>query len=323
MSYAGRSISTARFSALIGSAALFFVVFFLSGCGIVNEEVKFPKPTGYVNDYANVLTPDQRNELDATLKNFEAQTSNEIVIAIVPTFQGLDSFTYSQELFDTWKVGKQKKDNGVLFVIGPKLDLPFPQRGDAFINVGKGLEGAMPDSVTGSILRNEVFPQFKDQHFFEGVQAGINAMMSATRGEYKADASSTKDVNTISELWPGLFWFGIFFVSWIGAFLGRSKSWWLGGVIGGIISFIVGLIFFTGLGVLLVTIFGSGAGLLFDFIVSKNYKQRKAAGKPTDFWHSGGGFWFGGGRGGFGGGGGGFGGFGGGGSGGGGAGGGW
>lgn len=283
--------------------------------------VDFPSASGFVNDFAGILKAEERAELEEILKNFEAQTSNEIVVAIVKSFDGLDSFTYSQELFTKWGVGKGNKNNGVLVLIGPSEGLPFPERGEIFINVGKGLEGALPDSLTGTILRKEISPQFKSANYFAGVKGGILAIISATKGEYKADPVAAKS-NGLKFDPVMLIWLGFIFISYIGSFLARSKSWWAGGVLGGVGGVILGLIFWTGFWILVSGGVLSVLGFIFDFIVSRNYQKRLKEGKPTDFWHSGGGFWFGGGKGGFGGGGG-FGGFGGGISGGGGAGGRW
>lgn len=284
--------------------------------------VEIPKPSGFVNDFAGILKQEERLELEGILKNFEAQTSNEIVIVIVNSFGELDSFTYSQELFTKWEIGKEGKNNGILFLVGPSVGLPFPSKGEIFINVGKGLEGALPDSLTGTILRKEIFPKFKAADYFNGVKNGVLAIISATKGEYKADPASVKKTGGLKFDPVILIWFGFIFISYIGSFLARSKSWWAGGVLGGAGGVILGLIFWTGFWILVSGGILAVLGLLFDFIVSKNYQKRLREGKPTDFWHSGGGFWFGGGRSGFGGGSG-FGGFGGGISGGGGAGGRW
>lgn len=281
--------------------------------------VDFPSASGFVNDFAGILKAEERAELEEILKNFEAQTSNEIVVAIVKSFDGLDSFTYSQELFMKWGIGKGNKNNGVLVLIGPSEGLPFPERGEIFINVGKGLEGALPDSLTGTILRKEISPKFKAADYFSGVKGGVLAIISATKGEYKADPAYAEKSNGLKFDPVMLIWLGFIFISYIGSFLARSKSWWAGGVLGGAGGVILGLIFWTGFWILISGGVLSMFGFLFDFIVSRNYQKRLKEGKPTDFWHSGGGFWFGGGRGG----GGGFGGFGGGISGGGGAGGRW
>ena len=283
--------------------------------------VDFPSASGFVNDFAGILKQGERAELSALLKNFEAQTSNEIVIAIVNSFDGLESFTYSQELFMKWGVGKGNKNNGVLVLIGPSEGLPFPEKGEIFINVGKGLEGALPDSLTGTILRKEIYPKFKTADYFNGVKNGVLAIISATKGEYKADPAGTKKAGGLNIDPIFLIWVGFMLISYIASFLARSKSWWLGGVLGGAGGVILGLIFWAGFWILVSGGVLGLLGLLFDSIVSRNYQKRLKEGKPTDFWHSGGGFWFGGGRGGLGGGG--FGGFGGGISGGGGAGGRW
>lgn len=296
---------------------LFLSAFFLFPQ--ISFTAEIPKPSGFVNDFAEILKQEEVAELEGILKNFEAQTSNEIVIVIVNSFGELDSFTYSQELFTRWGIGKEGKNNGILFLVGPSVGLPFPEKGEIFINVGKGLEGALPDSLTGTILRQEVFPRFKAGDYFNGVKNGVLAIIGAVKGEYKAKKEGLAGKLNLDPIF--LFWVGLIFLSYIGSFLARSKSWWMGGVLGGVGGAILGAIFWTGFWILVSAGVLGGLGLLFDFIVSKNYQKRLKEGKPTDFWHSGGGFWFGGGRGGFGGGG--FGGFGGGISGGGGAGGRW
>ena len=301
-------------------ATILFIVLF-SNLLIVSAAVDFPKPQGFINDFAGILKTEERAELEIILKDFDTQTSNEIVVAIVNSFEGLDTFTYSQELFTKWGIGKENKNNGVLVLIGPSEGLPFPERGEIFINVGKGLEGALPDSLTGTILRKEISPKFKAADYFAGVKGGVLAIISATKGEYRADPAEAKKKGGLNIDPIFLIWVGFMLISYIASFLARSKSWWLGGVLGGAGGVILGLIFWAGFWILVSGGILGVLGLLFDFIISRNYQKRLAEGKPTDFWHSGGGFWFGGGRGGLGGGG--FGGFGGGISGGGGAGGRW
>lgn len=273
------------------------ILFFL--IPIFSYAVEFPKPVGYVNDFAGVLLPNEKTELDLMLKSFEDQTTNQIFVAIIPSFEGLDRFTYSQELFNTWKIGQAERNNGVLFLWGPSEGLPFPGRGEVFVNVGSGLEGALPDSLVGSILRHEVFPNFKEKKYMDGLRAGLTAMMQATKGEYQAKPDEEGEPS-----WgiSGIANFAIFFVfilfNYFFSFLARTKSWWLGGVIGSSGGILLGIFLFGGLTILFLALGFGGFGLLLDYILSKNYQKRKAAGKPTDFWHSGGGFWSGGGGGG-------------------------
>lgn len=278
----------------------------------------FAKPIGYVNDFAGILQVDQRAELEASLKAFEQETSNEIAVAILDSFQGLDAFTASQQLFDAWKVGKAKRNNGILIVIGPREGLPFPARGEMFINVGKGLEGALPDALAGIIIRTEIVPRFKAGAYYVGIRAGVEAIKRATRGEYQPlsqDGTQSEKEDFIG----GMLWLSFFVFLYGASFMARSKSWWLGSVAGGILGAVIGFSLWAFLG-LIVGAAGAILGGLFDYVLSRNYQYRSSHGLSTGFFSSRGGFWRGGGR--FGGGGG-FGGFGGGGSGGGGGGGSW
>lgn len=253
--------------------------------------INLPKETGFVNDYAGILQAQDKQALEAVLDNYEKQTSNEVVVVAVPSFEGLDRFSYAQALATEWGIGKAGKSNGILFLINTT-------EREAFIAVGKGLEGALPDSLTGTILRNEVAPDFKVKNYAEGVRKGVMAIIGATKGEYKPDPNKTASGEMRGNMIGTMFIFIPFFLSYMASFLGRTKSWWLGGIIGGAGGLIIGLIFWAGAVILISAAVSGGFGFLFDYIVSKNYQQRKAAGRPTDFWHSGGGFWLGGGRGG-------------------------
>lgn len=289
---------------------LFFVLgvlmtVFLAQAGFSqnSQTLKFPKPEGFVNDFAALLAPNERASLEALLQNFEQETSNEIVIAIVPNLQEMTVDDYAVRLFEEWGIGKKKNDNGVLFLVSQE-DKKMR------IEVGYGLEGAIPDGKAGEILDREVVPEFRQGNYAEGLQKGMLALMAQSRGEYATprQKESTNGKNFI-DLFANLIFFLPLFLAWFASFLGRSKRAWPGGILGafvggGVVYFFSSLLILTILG----TVFFGGLGFLFDYLVSKNYAERKRKGLPTDFWHSGGGFWLGGGRGG----GGGFGGFGGG-----------
>ncbi len=282
-----------------------------------------PAFSGYVNDSAGLLNSTEKAQLEKTLSDYEKQTSTEIAVVITKDFQGLDAFTYSQKLFDSWNVGKAGKDNGVIIAIGPKFGQSFPEHGDIFINNGRGIEGALPDSVTGRIIRDEMVPEFKKGNFYAAINNGITSIQSALKGEYspKSDSSSLNSGDFVMFVWYGIILF-MFLSSYLAGFLARSKSWYAGGIIGGVGGFLIGFVLYTTVYALIFSGVFLIVGAIIDYFLSKTYQDRLAKGLPTDFWRTRGGFW-GGGRGGFGGGGGGFGGFGGGHSGGGGAGGGW
>lgn len=286
----------------ISATVLVGVLFF----SYVAFAADIPSPVGYVNDFAGVLQPAQQEEFNATLKKFEDETSTQIFVIIVDSFQGVDRFSFSQEVFTKWKIGQSGKNNGILLTWGPREDLPFPDKGEIFVNIGAGLEGVLPDSVTGDIIRRELIPRFKEKKYDEGLRSGLLALMNAARSEgFKPEEPDSQ--NSIAGLFNFFIIFFVFIAQYGVSFLARSKSWWLGGVLGAFGGGALGLYLFQGFLILMPVAAFSAFGLFLDYILSKNYEKLAKAGRPTDFWHTGGGFW--GGRGGFGGG---FGGFGGG-----------
>ena len=270
------------------------------------------KPTGYVNDFAGVLTTDEKTTLEQKLTQFDTDTSNQISVVTIHTLDGDTIENYANTLFREWGIGGKEHNNGILLLVA--LD-DHQMR----IEVGYGLEGAVPDATASEIVRDVITPEFKQNNYANGINAGVDALMSASRGEYTAPAQPTHGV--LNQI-PFQIWFivVIFLLHILRGILAPSKSWWLGGVLGGGVGGIVGVLMHSLLwgGVLL----GGGVliGLALDYYFSKNYKNPTNG--PGGFW---GGFIGGGSSGGSSGGsgGGGFGGFGGGSSGGGGASGGW
>ena len=142
-------------------------------------EVLPPAPDRYFNDYAHVVSPQVGDGLNAQLEAFEKSTSNQIVVAIFPKMQtGSSIEDYSQRIFESWKPGQKKLDNGAILFV-------FVQDHKMRIHTGYGLEGALPDITCKRIIDDEIAPRFKAGDFNGGLTAGVNAMIAATRGEYK------------------------------------------------------------------------------------------------------------------------------------------
>lgn len=146
-----------------------------------------PAPERYFNDYAQIVSAATASRLNEQLADFERQTSNQIVVAIYPKLQtdsSLDDYCY--RVFHAWKVGQAKKNNGaVLFV--------FVQDHKMRIQTGYGLEGALPDATCKQIIENELVPRFRQNNFEGGLTAGVNAMIAATRGEYKGTGRTVRE----------------------------------------------------------------------------------------------------------------------------------
>ena len=293
-------------SVVLGASLLFAAPVFAVGY------VSPGSPTGYVNDFAKVLSANEVQSIDAELQQFEASTSNQIAVVTVPDMNGDYIEDYAPKLFAEWGIGKKDKDNGVLLLLST-------QEHKIRIEVGYGLEGALPDSVAQSIINNDLTPNLKAGNYDAGVTAAVSDIILATQNEYTGTGSTDSNSNdNLGSAIGALFFFGFIALQWLAAILARSKSWWAGGIVGAVAGFgIWGFFNFVVLGGFATVIALAGLGLLFDYFVSKHYNAAKNTGARMPWWIGGGGW--GGGRGG----GGGFGGFGGGGSGGGGASGGW
>ncbi len=267
-------------------------------------------PKGFVNDFAGVFSAEQRAGLESKLNAFENATTNEIAVVTIKNLGDDTVENYAVELFKEWGIGKKGRDNGILLLVALE-DRKMR------IEVGYGLEGALTDAQSNGIIRNTLTPAFKANDYFGGVDEAVNQMINAVSLEYASGAGVEaepirENSNNFSSWNFSDFFFLVLFVPlWLASILGRSKSWWAGGVVGGVIGVVIGFIFgfvYFGITALILLI---PAGLLFDFLVSSAYARNVGKGLPMPWW-------IGGGRGG-GLGGGGFGGFGGGGSGGGGS----
>lgn len=141
----------------------------------------FPaKPNKLVNDYTGTLSADQIQHLEQKLVAFDDSTSIQVAIAILKSVGEYDINEYALELGRTWGVGTKGKDNGVMIVVA---------LGDRKISIqtGYGVEGVLPDMYTRRIIDNEIKPYFKAGDYFKGLDAGTDAIISVTKGEYKND----------------------------------------------------------------------------------------------------------------------------------------
>lgn len=151
-----------------------------------------PMLSGRVVDNAELLSSAARERISAALKAHEAKTGNQIAVLTIPTL-GEDSIEpYATRVFESWKLGKKGKDNGLLLVIVPK------ERKIRF-EVGRGLEGTVPDVVASRTIRNVIAPAFKANQFDKGVEEGLAAIIKQLEGEASDNPQAAKDTdNTAS-----------------------------------------------------------------------------------------------------------------------------
>lgn len=264
-----------------------FSFFFLAIFSLVTfpcvEAISFPaKPSGYVTDTASVLTPDQKSFLEGKLAAFNASTSNEIAVVIVKSLEGDYIEHYAVELFKAYGIGTKKNDNGVLLLVA--ID-DHKMR----IEVGYGLEGSLTDSISSAIIRDDLTPAFKQNDFYRGIDKAVDSIIKVTQGEYVASTSSKSDSG-------GGFSFEtiviilVVGVQFLSSILSRSKSWWAGGVLGGLIGGAFTFFGFLGISLLvggIMTVVLVLLGLLFDYIVSNKYSQAVSSGSSIPWWAGG------------------------------------
>lgn len=138
-------------------------------------------PPRLVVDFTSTLTFDQRESLESKLVAYDDSTSNQIVVVIVPSTGDYDISDYAVALGRKWGVGGKEFNNGIVFLIA-KNDRKV------WIATGYGLEGAIPDITAKTIIDNEVVPKFRGDDFYRGISNGIDGLIKAAAGEYKAPA---------------------------------------------------------------------------------------------------------------------------------------
>ncbi|OGM98457.1 MAG: hypothetical protein A2915_00640 [Candidatus Yanofskybacteria bacterium RIFCSPLOWO2_01_FULL_41_34] len=232
--------------------------------------------TGFVNDFAGMLTVEQRQALEIKISNFEKDTSNELAVVTIADLGGDTVENFAVKLFEDWGIGKNKKNNGILLLIA---------RDDRRmrIEVGYGLEGSLTDAQSFWIIQNILKPAFQKGDYYGGIDSGVDNIISITKGEFKPNTSPNNSRGFDADSILFLFWVLWIFSVWTGSILARSKSWWGGGIVGGAIAIIVSLIFSLISGFISALIL-IPLGLWLDRLVSRKYTVAKKTGQTLPWW---------------------------------------
>ncbi|MCD2451739.1 YgcG family protein [Methylicorpusculum oleiharenae] len=246
-------------------------------------QVPVPDLSQRVTDLSATLSVAQVNALETKLAAFEAKQGSQIAVLIVPTTQPEDIAQFGIRVADAWRIGREKVDDGVILIIA-KDDRKLR------LEVGYGLEGAIPDAIAKRVIAETITPYFKAGDFAGGIDAGVMKLMRLIEGE--ALPAPQQQPNDRGD--DGAFMFLLFAGIITGFVLSSMLGRVMGGMLAGLGSGMVGALLF-GLGFAAVLI-----GIMVFFIIG--VRHRGGGG-----WSSGGGG-FGGSGGSWGGGGGGFGG---------------
>ncbi len=152
-----------------------FALLFASAAGAA-DTVAVPPLKARVTDLTGTLDARQLGALDAELRAFEQRKGSQIAVLIVPSTQPETIEQYSIRVAESWKIGRAKTDDGVILIIA-KNDQRLR------IEVGYGLEGAIPDVVAKRVIREVIAPHFLANDFYGGIRVGAETLMKLIDGE--------------------------------------------------------------------------------------------------------------------------------------------
>jgi uncharacterized protein len=250
-------------------------------------------PNGFVNDFAGMLKPETISSLNQNLTDFARTNGSEISVVTIAKLEDETIETYAEKLFQEWGIGKAKEDNGILLLISR-------DDREMRIEVGYGLEPVVTDLESSHIISDVLAPAFREGNFDQGVNSAIARLETDIKNggpEFVSGQTQVPDINL-----GNYFTYVLIGIVYLSAILGRSKSWWAGGLVGGMLGIFIGLLkgfIFVGLISLFVLV---PVGFLLDYLVSKSYSKHKSNGTTPPWWIGGGRGGGGGGFGGFGGG---------------------
>ena len=158
---------------------LFFIILILAAVFNASAQKSIPKPVTarLVVDNANILTAAEVETLERKLVALDDSTSNQIAILTIKSLNGQTLEDVAVATFRDWGIGNKKTKNGVLVFISME-DKKIR------IEVGYGLEGAIPDITANDIINNDIKPNFKQGNYYAGLDAAINNLSKAASGEY-------------------------------------------------------------------------------------------------------------------------------------------
>lgn len=201
------------------------------------ELVAIPELRSRITDLTQTLSADQQAQLDSKLAAFEQQKGSQIAVLILPSTQPEDIAQYSIRVVEKWKIGREKVDDGMLILVA-KDDRKIR------IEVGYGLEGAIPDLIAKRVINEIISPQFKQGNFYGGLDAGVDKLIGLINGEpLPAPAASNASGNDIENLLPILLFGGLISGLVLRSILGTFAGSFVNGGLLGAVVWLLGLAF--------------------------------------------------------------------------------
>ena len=229
-------------------------------------DVPIPPLKTRVTDLTATLSAEQAGALESKLAAFEQRKGSQLAVLLVPTTQPETVEQYSIRVTDQWKLGRKGVDDGVLLLIA-KNDRKLR------IEVGSGLEGALPDAIAKRIIDEYIVGPFKQGNFNDGINAGVDRIIKVVDGEpLPAPKAKSSGASSGIHMEDSLGWgallvvflggilrsiFGILLGSLIAGVVAGVAAVFLG--VGAVISFVAGIVVFV-FCLLGISFFGGGGG---------------------------------------------------------------
>jgi len=211
--------------------------FMLLCCSLCLAQVPVPPLSQRVTDLTQTLDAAQRAALEKTLADLEARKGAQVAVLMLPTTEPETIEQYAIRVMDAWKLGRRGVDDSVLLVIA-KDDRRLR------IEVGYGLEGALPDAGAKRIISEEITPRFKAGDYYGGIRAGVDRIVRVVEGEPLPEVAAKSSVSGVPEF---VLWFVLIGAVVLGGVLrrlfGRGPGAVIaGGVLGGLVWWLSGLL---------------------------------------------------------------------------------
>lgn len=224
------------------SALLFLMTLWVTTLRVssVYADDDLPDYSGWVNDFAGVLSDEHKGRIASLIEKLEKETSAEVAVAVVDSLRFYDDATYANLLFEKWKIGKKGKDNGLLLLLAVK-------ERKVRIETGYGLEGILPDGLCGEILDSYVVPHLRNGEYSEGLYRGVVAISNVIEGKYDgsaaASASQDKPLNGVAAFFILISLVNLVSGNWAAGvsillFMGSIILFMFGLILWGVVSFL-------------------------------------------------------------------------------------
>ncbi len=254
------------------SARLLAGLLAAGACLAAHAETAVPPLAARVTDLTGTLTPTQRATLEARLKEFERRKGSQIAVLIVLTTQPEAIEQYSIRVVEQWKLGRKGVADGLLLLVA-KNDRKIR------IEVGRGLEGVVPDAIARRVIAEVIAPYFKRGDFAGGIDAGVSRLIRVIDGEplpppKNRPSSSAGFGDLLMFAIPVAALFGFMMRSWFGPLFGST-----------ITASATGLVLWLILGTLLLPVAAGLAAFLLTLLMGAGGR----GGGGSGGWSSGGG----------------------------------